>query len=114
MSTMPELEVCPVCGLVPDLGYCGSAYMVSCLDPYCPVGGNSYTERHSSEKMEIEAWNRRVKRWKEPGRVYCGGCDFHIYDGGAGHCHNEESPWAGATVRRDNYCSHAFPRIREE
>lgn len=110
---MPELEICPVCGLEPNLGYCCGEYMVSCLDPYCPVGGNSFTEMHSSEKMEIEAWNKRVRAFQVPGRVYCGGCDFCIIDGCGGRCHNEESPWAGVYVKRDNYCSHGIPRSTE-
>ena len=49
-KALPVLEVCPVCGLVPNLGYCCGEYMVSCLDPYCPVGGNTFTEMHSSEQ----------------------------------------------------------------
>lgn len=60
---MPEMKPCPVCGAVPHLGYCCGEYMVYCDDPHCPVGGNSFTEMHSSEAMEIEAWNRRVNWW---------------------------------------------------
>ncbi len=107
---MPEMEDCPVCGLVPAMRYCCGEYFVSCLDPDCPVGGHAFGEMHSSEKLEIEAWNRRVKRWEVPGRVYCGGCDFCIIDGSAGRCHNEKSQWAGVYVKRDNYCGCGIPR----
>ena len=111
-KTVPELEVCPVCGLIPNLGYCCGEYMVSCLDPYCPVGGNKFTEMHSSEQMEIDAWNKRVRAFRMPGRIYCGGCDFTRPNDM--RCMCGDSQWAGVPVKRDNYCRHGMPRIESE
>lgn len=107
MPDIPELEVCPVCGLVPNMGYCCGEYMVSCLDPYCPVGGNAFHEMHSSEIMQINAWNRRVRKWRVPGRVYCAGCDYTSSDM---RCMCRDSQWAGILVKPDNYCQHGIPR----
>lgn len=56
----PELKPCPVCGFVPKIGYACGEYFVYGDDNHCPGCGNAFFEMHSSEELEIEAWNRRV------------------------------------------------------
>lgn len=56
---MAELKNCPFCGVPPYVGYCCGEYMIFGDNPDCPYCGDSFTEMHSSEEMEIEAWNRR-------------------------------------------------------
>jgi len=57
----PELKACPKCGEVPEIGYCCGEYFI--FHPSKVVGVcvcSSFSEMHSSEMLEIEAWNRRV------------------------------------------------------
>ena len=56
-----ELKPCPLCGDVPEMGYCCGEYFI--FHPSKVVGMcvcSSFTEMHSSERLEIEAWNRRA------------------------------------------------------
>lgn len=53
-----ELQKCPNCGKVPHIGYACGEYFVMGTEG-CPVC-DDFLEMHSSEKIEIEAWNRRV------------------------------------------------------
>lgn len=56
---MAELKSCPKCGKVPRIGYaCGEFFVVGVV-LNCPVC-EGFTEMHSSEEAEIEAWNRSV------------------------------------------------------
>ena len=64
---MAELKPCPKCGVPPKIGYACGEYFVHGDDPECPYCGQNFTEMHSSEKLEIEAWNRRVE-------MICGNC----------------------------------------
>lgn len=58
---MTELKPCPKCGGVPRIGYAFGEYFVVGTEDDCPVCGVvSFVEMHSSEEMEIEAWNRVV------------------------------------------------------
>lgn len=58
---MLELKPCPKCGGVPQIGYACGEYFVIGEKKDCPVCGVcSFVEMHSSEEMEIEAWNRTV------------------------------------------------------
>lgn len=108
---MAKLEICPVCGVEPTMGYACGEYFTSCEDPKCPVGGHGFYEMHSSEVAQIEAWNKRVRAWAVPGRVYCGCCDYSR-DSDM-RCMCENSQWAGVPVKPDNYCSHGIPRSEE-
>lgn len=58
---MPEMLPCPECGEVPQIGYCCGEYFVYGEDPKCPYCGHAFTEMHSSELLEIEAWNERAR-----------------------------------------------------
>lgn len=62
---MSELKPCPLCGVPPTLAYCCGEYMVYGEHDDCPYCGVAFTEMHSSEELEIEAWNRRVDISKE-------------------------------------------------
>lgn len=56
---MAELNKCPHCGKFPRTGYaCGEYFIVGTVD--CPVC-DDFNEMHSSEMIEIEAWNRRAE-----------------------------------------------------
>lgn len=58
---MIELKPCPKCGRVPMIGYaCGEYFIVGNVAD-CPVC-DGFTEMHSSEETEIEAWNRRANK----------------------------------------------------
>ena len=58
---MAELKPCPHCGRVPLIGYaCGEYFIVGAVRD-CPVC-DDFTEMHSSEAIEIEAWNRRAEK----------------------------------------------------
>ena len=57
---MSELKPCPLCGVPPKIGYACGEYFVCGEDADCPVCGLDFCEMHSSEELEIEAWNRRV------------------------------------------------------
>lgn len=88
---MTELKPCPKCGVPPKIGYVCGEYLVYGDDPECPYCGQSFAEMHSSEKLEIEAWNRRVE-------MICGNClhravcGKHKATGGVNKCehHAEE------------------------
>ena len=57
-----ELKPCPQCGEVPEIGYACGEYFV--FHPLKVVGTcvcSSFTEMHSSEELEAEAWNRRAE-----------------------------------------------------
>lgn len=64
---MPKTKIkpCPTCGEVPEIAYCCGEYFVlpsskaveTCL---C----SAFTEMHSSEQHEIDAWNRMVEKEK--------------------------------------------------
>jgi hypothetical protein len=61
-----ELKPCPECGEVPEIGYCCGEYFI--YHPSKVVGMcfcASFTEMHSSEHLEIEAWNRRAANGRE-------------------------------------------------
>ncbi len=56
-----KLKPCHQCGEVPEIGYCCGEYFIFHISK--PVGicfCSSFTEMHSSEQQEIEAWNMRV------------------------------------------------------
>lgn len=58
-----DLKPCPHCGYAPRIGYaCGEYFVVGTVED-CPVCDN-FCEMHSSESVEIEAWNRRVEDGK--------------------------------------------------
>lgn len=57
---MAELKPCPFCRKTPKIGYACGEYLVYGDDDDCPGCGIAFTEMHSSEVLEIEAWNRRV------------------------------------------------------
>lgn len=58
---MDELKPCPVCGRIPEIAYACGEYFIVSEDDECPgCGIDAFTEMHSSEKCEIEAWNRSV------------------------------------------------------
>ena len=58
-----KLKRCPVCKKIPKLGYCCGEYFVHGEDPDCLCCGTAFTEMHSSEEREIDAWNRRAKEY---------------------------------------------------
>lgn len=60
---MAELKPCPICGKNPIIGYACGEYLVI-GDEDCPCCGIEFTEMHSNEELEIEAWNRRVEQWQ--------------------------------------------------
>lgn len=60
---MAELKLCPQCGVVPYIGYACGEYLVIGNDD-CPCCGIDFTEMHSNENLEIEAWNRRAEDGK--------------------------------------------------
>lgn len=54
-----KLKPCPICGEVPEIAYCCGEYFI--LPSSKAVGTclcSSFTEMHSSEQREIEAWNK--------------------------------------------------------
>ena len=56
-----EMKPCPKCGDVPEIGYACGEYFI--FHPSKVVGMcfcSSFVEMHSSENLEIEAWNRRA------------------------------------------------------
>lgn len=55
-----ELKPCPSCGVPPKIGYACGEYFVYSEQEDCPYCGLDFTEMHSSEEREIEAWNGRV------------------------------------------------------
>ena len=57
---MAELKPCPKCGVPPKMAYVCGEYFVYGDDEDCPYCGIDFTEMHSSEELEVEAWNRRV------------------------------------------------------
>ncbi len=60
-----KLKPCPKCGEVPEVAYCCGEYFILPLSK--PVGTclcSSFTEMHSSEQREIDAWNRMVDNEK--------------------------------------------------
>lgn len=59
-----KLKRCPVCKKIPKLGYCCGEYFVHGEDPNCPCCGTAFMEMHSSEELEIDAWNRRAEDGK--------------------------------------------------
>lgn len=62
---MEELKPCPVCHKIPEIGYACGEYFIMSEDDDCPVCGiNGFTEMHSNEEQEIEAWNRRGNECK--------------------------------------------------
>ena len=60
---MAELKPCPCCGLSPLIGYACGEYFIVGRVKNCPVC-DEFTEMHSSEGTEIEAWNRRAEDGK--------------------------------------------------
>ena len=58
---MAELKECPACGKIPKIGYACGDYYVYGGDDDCPGCGLTFTEMHSSEVREVEAWNRRAE-----------------------------------------------------
>ena len=56
---MSELKPCPFCGLKPMIEYACGEYFIVGMVADCPVCGY-FCEMHSSEKMEIKAWSRRI------------------------------------------------------
>ena len=58
---MVELKPCPCCGKIPKMGYACGEYLVYGEDDDCPGCGVAFTEMHSSECAEVEAWNRRAE-----------------------------------------------------
>lgn len=104
---MVELKPCPKCGVPPKIGYACGEYLVYGDDPDCPYCGHDFTEMHSSEKLEVEAWNRRVE-------MICGNClhravcGKYAATGGVNKCrdHKEErhGRWKGAGMG-DYLCS---------
>ena len=56
-----DLKPCPKCKVPPKIGYCCGEYFVSGHDHNCPICGIAFTEMHSSEQAEEEAWNRRAE-----------------------------------------------------
>ena len=56
-----ELKPCPSCGRVPLIGYACGEYFIMGAVKECPVC-DDFIEMHSSEEMEIEAWNRRAEK----------------------------------------------------
>ena len=55
-----ELKSCPCCGWQPRIGYACGEYFIMGKVEGCPVC-DDFLEMHSSEVMEIEAWNRRAE-----------------------------------------------------
>ena len=101
---MAELKPCPKCGVPPKLGYACGEYLVYGDDPECPYCGQSFAEMHSSEKLEIEAWNRRVE-------MICGNCLHRAVcgkykaTGGVNKCdnHKEERHGRWIPLEADGY-----------
>lgn len=57
-----ELKPCPQCKEVPKIGYvCGEYFILPNSKPVGTCVCSSFTEMHSSEEQEIEAWNRSVE-----------------------------------------------------
>lgn len=56
-----KLKPCPCCGRIPQIGYACGEYLVFGDDDDCPGCGCAFTEMHSNEQMEIDAWNRRAE-----------------------------------------------------
>ena len=64
MPNKAKVKACPECGEVPMIGYCCGEYFV--FHPSKVVGTcicASFSEMHSSEQQEIDAWNRRVENY---------------------------------------------------
>ena len=58
---MLEIKPCPQCGEVPTIQYaCGEYFVVPLSKPIGTCICGSFNEMHSSEQIEIEAWNRRA------------------------------------------------------
>ena len=57
---MDELKPCPKCKVPPKIGYACGEYFVYGEDHNCQYCGDAFAEMHSSEVLEIEAWNRRA------------------------------------------------------
>lgn len=55
-----RLKPCPDCGLFPRIGYACGEYFIAGAVVGCPVCA-CFDEMHSSEAIEIEAWNRRAE-----------------------------------------------------
>lgn len=56
---MLEMKPCPECGYTPRIGYaCGEYFIVGTVKDCTSC--DTFTEMHSSERVEIEAWNRRA------------------------------------------------------
>lgn len=57
-----ELKPCPQCGEVPMIGYaCGEYFILPVSKTVGTCVCSSFTEMHSNEEREIEAWNNRVE-----------------------------------------------------
>lgn len=54
------LARCPACGFIPKIDYACGEYFVVGSHTDCPVC-DDFSEMHSSEVAEIEAWNKRAK-----------------------------------------------------
>lgn len=59
-----QLKPCAVCGVPPRMGYACGEYFVYGQNPDCPVCGPAFTEMHTNEALEAEAWNRRATNGK--------------------------------------------------
>ena len=66
MPNKAKVKACPECGEVPMIGYCCGEFFV--FHPSKVVGTcfcASFSEMHSSEVQEIDAWNRRVEIYEK-------------------------------------------------
>lgn len=61
---MVELKSCPFCKVPPEIGYVCGEYFIYGENDNCPYCGLSFSEMHSSEEAQINAWNRRISNVK--------------------------------------------------
>lgn len=64
---MKKMRACPVCGLVPKLGYCCGEYFVygTGVQNCAGCGTMGFLTMHSSPDQEIEEWNRWCEEYAE-------------------------------------------------
>lgn len=58
---MNKPKPCPKCNSKIEIGYaCGEYFIMSDNEDCSVCGVRAFTEMHSNEEMEIEAWNKLV------------------------------------------------------
>ncbi len=72
INAIPEKAPCPQCGEVPTMSYwCGEYFIFSIFKKNNTCFCASFTEKHSSMKSEVEAWNKAVSNYQVSKRNDC-------------------------------------------